>query len=161
MGRIYYVTYTGTLTNAGGNSDLLEITPADDKPVLLRSVILGQTSELGDAAEEGLEITIKRLGATFTSGSGGSTVTPVPRDSADAAAGCTCECNNTTIATTGGTTSTLAELAWNIRNSPYEWTCPDPAWAPKVKQGEGLVVCCESTPADNITVCLTFVIEEE
>ena len=86
MGRIYAVPFNGTLTNAGGNSDLLEVLPADDKPVKLRGFTLGQTSELGDAAEESLRITVQRFAATVTGGSGGSAVTPVPMDSADAAA---------------------------------------------------------------------------
>ena len=106
MGRIYSVAYTGTLTNAGGNTDLISIQPADDKPVKLRGILLSQISEVGDAAEEGLEITIKRLAATFTVGSGGSVVTPATTDSADTAAGCTTRCNDTTVSTSSGATTT-------------------------------------------------------
>lgn len=161
MARIYTVSYTGTLTNAGGDSDLLELLPADDKPVKLRGLLLSQISEVGDTAEEGLRISILRLPATVTSGSGGSAVTPKPMDSADAAAGVAAECNNTTVATTSGTADTLAELGWNIRNSPYEMWFPDAAYCPKAKQGEALIVRSQTTPADDITIACTFWIEEE
>lgn len=161
MGRIYSISYQGTITNAGGDSDLLELLPADDKPVKLRGLLLSQTSEVGDAAEESLRISILRMTATVTSGSGGSAVTPAPMDSADTAAGAAAECNNTTVATTSGSTVTIAELAWNERNSPYEMWFPDERFAPKAKQGEGLIVRMQTTPADDFSGCFTFWIDEE
>lgn len=161
MSRIYTVSYQGTFTNAGGDTDWLEILPADDKPVKLRGFLLSQISEVGDTAEEGLRFSILRLPATVTSGSGGSAVTPVPMDSADVAAGAACECNNTTVATTSGTAVTVAEIGWNERNSPFDFWFPDPQFAPKVKQGEGLVLRQQTTLADDMTGCFTAWIEEE
>lgn len=161
MGRIYTVSYQGTITTAGGDTDLLEIAPADDKPVKLRGFSLSQISEVGDTAEEGLRISILRLPATVTSGSGGSTVTPAPMDSANTAAGCTCECNNTTVATTSGSAITIAELGWNIRNTPFDFWFPDSDFAPKVKQAEALCVRMQTTLADDMTGQFTFWIEEE
>lgn len=161
MGRIYSVVMQGTVTAAGGDTDWLEITPADDKPVKLRGLLISQISEVGDAAEEGLRFSIIRLPATFTSGSGGSAPTPAPMDSADTAAGFTAEVNNTTVATTSGTAVTLAEFGWNERNSPYEMWFPDERFAPKAKQGEGLVVRQQTTLADDMTACFTAWCEEE
>lgn len=161
MGRIYLVPYTGTITNAGGDTDLLEALPADDKPIRLRGLILGQTSEVADAAEEALRISIIRMAATVTSGSGGSAVTPVPIDSADVAAGFAAECNNTTVATTSGASTIMAELAWNIRNSPFDFWFPDRDMSPKAKQGEGLIIRLQTTVADDVTAALTFILEEE
>lgn len=160
MSRIYTVSYQGTVTNAGGDTDLLELLPADDKPVKLRGMLLSQTSEVGDAAEEGLRISIMRLPATVTSGNG-TAVTPAPMDSADAAAGVAAECNGATVATTSGSAVTLAELAWNIRNSPYEMWFPDANYCPKAKQGEAIVVRQQTTAADDYSGCFTFWIEEE
>lgn len=160
MGRIYSIVYQGTITNAGGDVDLLELLPADDKPVKLRGLLLSQTSEVGDAAEEGLRISVARL-QTPTSGSGGSAVTPRAMDSADAAAGVAAECANTTVATDAGTTQTLVELAWNIRQSPYEMWFPDDRFCPKVKQGEALVVRQQTTAGDDYSGCFTFWVEEE
>ena len=160
MGRIYTVSYQGTITNAGGDTDLLEVNPADDKPVKLRGFSLSQISEVGDAAEEGLRISVMRLPATVTSGNGTAT-TPQPMDSANAAAGAACECNGATVATTTGTAVTLAEIGWNERNTPYDFWFPDERFCPKVKQGEALVVRMQTTPADDLSGCVTFWIEEE
>jgi hypothetical protein len=161
MGRIYTVPYTGTVTNAGGNADLIEILPADDKPVKLRGWSLSQSSEVGDAAEESLRISVIRMAATVTSGSGGSAITPVPMDSADTAAGCSVECNNATVATTSGTSTVMEEYGWNERNTPFEHWYPDANFCPKAKQGEGLFVRMQDTPADDFTGEFTFWIEEE
>lgn len=160
MGRIYTVSFAGTVTNAGGDADLLEILPADDKPVKLRGFVIGQTSEVADAAEEGVRISIIRLPATVTSGNGTGT-TPIPMDSANAAAGATCETNGATVATTSGSAVTLYEFGWNVRGSPFEWWAPDAEFAPKVKQGEGLVVRLQTTVADDISATFTAIIEEE
>jgi hypothetical protein len=101
-----------------------------------------------------------RLPATVTSGNGTAT-TPIPMDSADAAAGVAAECNGTTVATTSGSAVTLAEMAWNIRNSPYEMWFPDDRFCPKAKQGEALVVRQQTTAADDYSGCFTFWVEEE
>lgn len=161
MPRIYTVSYQGTVTAAGGDSDLLEIWPGTGKPIRLRGILLSQSSEVGDAAEEGLRISIMLLPATFTSGSGGSAVTARPMDSSDAACAGAFECNNTTIATTSGTAVTLAEFAWNERNSPYEMWFPDPDFAPKAHATEGMVVRMQTTPADDFSGCFTFWIQED
>lgn len=161
MSRIYSVPFAGgTVTNAGGNADLWEFLPADDKPIKLRGFTFGQISEVGDAAEEGVEIQVIRLGATVT-GSNGSSVTPVPMDSADAAAGFTAETNGATVATTTGTTTIMESCPWNLRASPYEKWYPDERFCPKAKQGEGLFIRLLTTVADDITFGGCAWIEEE
>ena len=160
MGRIYSVSYTGTITNAGGNVDLLEIAPAAQKPIKLRGFSLAQISEVGDTAEEGLNISILRMAATVT-GSNGTATTGIPMDSANVAAGFAAECNGATVATTSGATVTLAEYGWNIRNSPYEIWFPDAEFAPKAKSAEFLFVRQVTIAADDYTGAFTFWIEEE
>jgi hypothetical protein len=161
MGRIYAITYNGTITNAGGNSDLVSIQPADDKPVRLRGIVLSQTSEVGDAAEENLRITVHRMGATFTVGSGGSAASAAAsqEDSGDTW-GFTARCNDTAVATTSGTDQIVSDLGWNERNTPFDFWYPDERFAPKAKQGEAIVVRMESTPADDFTGSFTFFVEE-
>ena len=161
MGRIYSIPFTATITNAGGNTDLWELLPADDRPVRIRGIRLGQISEVQDAAEEGLEITIKRLLATVTSGSGGSAGAPEEVSRSGQAPSFASETNNTTVATSSGTTETIEELGWNIRNTPFEVWYPDPAFAPAAVQGEALVVRLETTPADDFTFCGTLWVEED
>lgn len=157
---VYSVVYSGTLTNAGGDADLIEITPADDKPCYLRGMVIGQTSEVADAAEESIRISILRLPATFTSGSGGSSVTPQILSELSAAAGFTAECNNTTVGTTSGTAVTLEEFAWNIRSGPLERWWPEDKYAITVRGTSGLVVRCQSTVADDVSIAMTFYVEE-
>lgn len=160
MGRIYTVCFQGTVTAAGGDTDWLEVLPADDKPVKLRGFRLSQISEVADAAEEGLRFSVMRLPATLTSGNGTAT-TPQKMDSADAAAGFAAETNGTTVATTSGTAEILEEIGWNNRNSPCEFWYPDERFCPKVKQGEALVIRQQTTLADDMTACFTAWLEEE
>lgn len=159
MSRFYTVPYSGTLTNSGGDADLLEIGPADDKPVRLRGWLIGQTSDVGDTASEGIRISVIRLPATFTTGNGTS-VTPATVDSADTAAGAATECNGATVATTSGTAVTLLEAGWLIQATPWEFWYPDERFCPIAKQGEGLVVRCQTTVADDVSIAITFFIEE-
>ncbi len=163
MGRIYAVPYNGTITAAGGDTDLLSLQPADDKPVKLRGFRLAQYTEVGDGQEEGLRVTVRRMSATFTVGSGGSAVSSAtpPSDSADTAWGFTARCNDTTVATTSGTNLVLEELGWNVRNTPCDFWYPDVQFCPKAKQGEALVIRLETTLADDISGALTFWVEEE
>ena len=45
MSRIYAVPYSGTLTTAGGNTDIWSIAPAANRSINLRGFTLGQTSK--------------------------------------------------------------------------------------------------------------------
>lgn len=162
MGRIYRVPFTGTLTNAGGDSDLVSLLPADDKPIRLVGWLLGQTSELGDSAEESLRLTLRHMTATVTIGTGGSAVTPVANRAGVldyVAAAFTARANDTTVATSSGNNVIQEELAWNIRSSPWERWIPEEL-RPFAAQGEVLIVRMEDTPIDDITAAYTFFVEE-
>lgn len=158
MSRFYAVPFAGTVTNAGGDNDLFELAPASNKPVRLCGFTLGQTSEVADAAEEGVRISVIRMTATVT-GSNGTSTTPVPMDGVDTAAGAACEVNGTTVATTSGTATTVCEMAWNIRNSPYEFWFP-PEFRPYAKNAEFIFVRMQTTLADDISFAGTFFFEE-
>jgi hypothetical protein len=162
MPRYYRVPYTGTLTNAGGDSDLCSIQPADDKPCRIIGWTLGQSSETGDSAEESLRITLRHMTSTVTIGSGGSSVTPVanrPGTADYAAAGFTARCNDTTVSTTSGSSTIMEEYGWNVRATPWEHMVDD-RFLPIAMQTEVLILRCESTPADDITIELTVFVEE-
>jgi hypothetical protein len=167
MSAIYAATYTGTVTNAGGNTDLGSFSPADDAPIRLRGFLLSQISEVGDAAEEGLEITVKRLPATMTVGSGGSSITatkPLADFKGGSTWAMTARANDTTVATSSGTIEILQELGWNERNSPYDFWFPDERFCPVIGQSganlTGLIIRQETTAADDYTGAFTFWIEE-
>lgn len=160
MSRIYTVSFSGDIAAADADVDLFELLPADDKPIRLVGLVLGQSTEVGDTQEEGIRIDIIRLPATVTSGSGGSAPTPAPIDSADAAAGFTAETKNTTVATTSGTAVTVDRCPWNLRGSPLERWWLDERVRPIARQGEALIVRWQTTVADTVTVDGTAYIEE-
>jgi hypothetical protein len=161
MGRIYAVPFTATVTAAGTDADLWEFQPADDRPVKLRGFRLGQISEVKDAQEEGLRITVKRLLATVTSGSGGSAGAPEEVAKSAQAPGFASETNNATVATTTGDTEVLDEIGWLNRNTPFEVWYPDERFSPGAKQPEALVIRLETTLVDDMTFCGTAWVEEE
>lgn len=151
MPRVYAVTFEDVAVSA--QVDFVEISPADDKPIALIYAELSQNTELGDAAEEQLRLKIIRGHAT--SGSGGSSATPVPLNPSDTAAGASAETNNTTIASTG-TAVDLYAGTWNVR-TPWIWQ-PTPEQYIHCSQGAGirLVVRLMAAPADSIDISGTF-----
>lgn len=149
IGRVYAVTGSAVVITAA--QDLVENSPADDKPVELIGWHIGQNSDAGDAQDELLQITVIR-GHT-SSGSGGSSVTPAPLNPNDAAAGFAAEINNTTIAS-AGTTATLFASAWNVRAGSDVWLPEDVR--PRASQANTTLVVRMSAPADSITVNFVF-----
>lgn len=164
MPREYKVSATMTVTAAGGNTDLCQLNPADDKPVRLVGFRLGNTTEVGDTAEEGLELQLMHMTATVTDGAGtGSTaITPVPVPRVGTgAAGFTARVNSPTVATSTGTTTIVEYIGWINRLSPLEIFYTDTKWAQEAIQGETLILRMNSTLADDMTMQITVFVEEE
>lgn len=152
--RPYAVTFANAATTTA--ADFFEITPADDKPVALLGVFIGQSTESGDAAAELLRWAVIR-GFT-SSGSGGSAPTPVALNPNDTAAAFTAETMNTTVATTGTTTTPHASTFHVATGINHWWT---PETAPRATQGNTtIVVRLVSTPADSITFDGTLYVAE-
>lgn len=153
-GRVYTVSFSAVAVAAA--QDLFEITPADDKPIEIVGIELGQTSDSGDAQDEQLQLSIIR-GFT-TSGSGGTAPTPAPvGSSATAAAGFTAEVNNTTLANTG-TSVTLPCTAWNVRAGYINWF-PE-GCEPGASQANTTIVVRQSAPVDSLTMSGTLYVRE-
>lgn len=111
MGRIYNLPIARTAVTVA--VDIIEIVTAATHICVVHSIELTQSTELGDAAEEQLQLSWKS-GQT-TSGSGGGTgITPVPILLGDSAHGMTVENFNTTKAT-AGTIVTHKVWDWNVR----------------------------------------------
>ena len=151
MSRFYTVTYKATTLPATNAFDLFEITPADDKPVIFHGLKIAQagTADYGDAQEEGVPIQIIRLGATVTSGSGGTTPTPRLVSATGTAASFTTEAANTTVATTSGTLEELDDWAWNVRMPETYFVTPEFRY--EFVQGQALLVRFSVGPNDAIT----------
>lgn len=162
MGRIYAVPFAGTITAAGGDTDVWSFQPASNKPILLRGFKLGQTSLLGDANEKDHRFTVKRLPATFTAGSGGtSPAAAAPMNSSgDTVWGFTARTNDSTVSTSSGTVQVLDELGWNLRGSPLETWYPDANFAPGAINGQGLAIRLETTLAADLTFNGVAFVEE-
>lgn len=154
MSRMYTVQFSGVAVTA--QTDLFELTPADDKPIEIVGLFLGQTTDFGDAQDEVLQLQIIR-GFT-TSGSGGSAPTPVPVKFTDAAAAFTAEVNNTTVANTG-TTTTVHTDTWNVRAGYSNWWIPDTE--PQATQANTTIVVRMAAPADSITCSGTLYVREQ
>lgn len=93
--------------------DVVELTPADDKPIVIFRLVMGQTTEVGDAQDEFIGTSIVR--GNTTSGSGGvAAANGNITNPSDATSGFTYEALNTTQATSG-TTKTLAQPTWCVR----------------------------------------------
>lgn len=152
-------TYTVQFENVGvtATQDLFELTPADDKPVRILGLFIGQNSDVGDAAEEMLRINIIR-GFT-SSGSGGSAPTPQPVRRSDGAAGFAAEVNNTTKATTG-TTKTMWSHSVNIR-SGLEMYFPEDMEIEATQADTTIVVRLENSPTDSLSMDATLLVAEE
>lgn len=156
MGRVYSIPFSAVAISLA--QDLFEVLAAAGKPFVLREVVFAQSSDYGDAAAEGLSILIKRAAGTYTSGSGGTTVTPAKHLTNDAAAGPTAEVNNTTQAAAGtGTLTTIRAEAFNVQ-AGYQYL-PPPEDRPLFLPGEACVVSI-TAPVDAITGSGTLVIEE-
>ncbi|GAA4226115.1 hypothetical protein GCM10022254_10040 [Actinomadura meridiana] len=153
LGMMYTAQFSGVAVSA--QQDLFEVVAPSDAVVILHQLVVSQTTETGDAQEEGLLIQLKR-GAT-TSGSSGASVTPVPLQAGFTAAGSTVEANNTTKASSG-TIVTLHSEAWNVR-APFVWL-PPPEARIVVSPSARLTVELGTTPNDSITMAGTLVFEE-
>ena len=163
MPREYKVPASFTLTAAGGNTDLFQLNAATNKPIRLVGFRLGNTSEVGDTAEEGLELQLMHMTATVTDGTGtGSTlVTPVPVTRGVAAAGFTARVNSPTVATTSGTTTIEEYVGWINRQTPLEMWYPDNKWCLDAIAGETIILRMNTVLADDMTLNLTLFVEEE
>jgi len=154
MGRIYTIDIAAAAITAA--CDVVEIVPADDKPVIVHGFELLQTTDLGDAAEEVIGLYWAR--GNSTSGSGGSAPTPSPLNASDSAAGFTAETLNTTQASTGSPV-TLQRHGWNIR-MPLS-VIYTPETRPIVSQGQTrMCLRMAAAPADSITVSGSVTVEE-
>jgi hypothetical protein len=153
MSRMYTAQFTGVAVTA--QQDLFEIVAASTNVVIIHAIELSQSTEVGDAQEEGLSILMKS-GST-TSGSGGSAVTPVDVDFGDPAFSGTCEANNTTKAT-AGTIVTHAAWNWNVRGEFVKIFTPETR--PVIRPSRRWTLELATTPADSITMSGTVTFEE-
>lgn len=152
MGLMYSVQFTGAIT---AQQDLFAIVAPSTAAILVHNLVLSQSSEVGDAMEEGLSILFKR-GAT-TTGSGGSSVTPVPLETGYPASTATCRVNDTTKAS-GGTIVTLHSETWYVRG-PFPGLAT-PEIRHVISPSQRYTVELATVPGDSISVNATLYYEQ-
>lgn len=155
MGRVYTVEFDN-LAIAAATTDILELDAAAEKPIKVLGWVIGQTSDMGDAAAEGLRYRWVR--GNTTSGSGGTATTPRPLNVTDAAAGFTAEAGNTTAAS-AGTAINLATIPWTIQVEQMVWL---PDRCELDTSGTALLVMrLVAAPTDSVTLSGTVWVMEE
>lgn len=156
MRGIYAVTFDqASFTTANGDYDFFEISPADDKPIEIVALFIGNKSEVGDAQEEMVAFSIVRGHST---GGNGSSATPRPLDSSDGAASFAAETVASTPAS-AGTPVTLHADTFNIRTGLQLIFPPD--MRPKASQAETTIVVRLLTAlADDATLSGTLYVRE-
>lgn len=120
--------------------------------VIIHRVVLSQSTDVGDAAEEGLNIILKRGTGTVTAGTAN---TPVALESQGPAYGGTVTTANTTKL---GSSPVSAHVeVWNIR-AAFDYL-PTPETRLIVPPSAKFAVELATTPADSITVSGTCLFE--
>lgn len=151
-GHMFTVVFSGQAISA--SQDLFEITAAAGKPLVIHSIVMGNSSDFGDAQEEGLRWAIKS--GQSSGGSGGITYTPQPTVPGDTAS-FTAKTNNT-VKASGGSISNRHADTFNIRAGlQYR---PTPEERITIAGGARGTVELFSTPNDSITFDATMYVEE-
>jgi len=156
--RMYVCTFDVTAATAA--VDFFEFTPADDKPIVLHALYIGQTTEAGDAMEELLPWSIQRGGTAMTTGSGGTTAANgVVCGPSGATSGFTFEAMNTTPATfTAGVV--VHRDAFNVRVGLQYIPTPETRISASQANG-GFVIRLGAAPADTISWTGSALVEEQ
>jgi hypothetical protein len=154
--RVYSASFENVTVSAV--QDLFDIAPADDRPVEILSIVITQSSEVGDAAEEMLRLRFVRGFAT--AGSGGTAPTAEPHSSTDSGTGATVRVNDTSQAVVGaGTTNILRAETFNVRAGYYYTPIPEERII--VKQPDTrLVVQLMAAPTDAVSMSGTITFRE-
>jgi hypothetical protein len=152
--RVYTIEFDNVSVSAA--QDLLAAYCGANMAVEVHSFVIGQVtaSTVGN-----LRIRLRRLPATVTAGSGGTTPTPAKVGGTnDSAATFTAHANDTTQATTSGTAVTLHADAFNVVNG-YQWVFLKED-RPSAKPNEALVLSLDSPPGSAETMSGTMTVAE-
>lgn len=131
MSEVGTTIYTATFDAVAQSTatDIFHLTLTADSPVRLYGLTLGQTSDVGDAAEAVVRIGLYRA---VTGGTGGTAATEIAyQNSAFPAADTAVLMNNTSSSTAG---TLLEVITWNVR-VPLMWF-PIPELRPRFDSAE-------------------------
>jgi len=152
IGRPYRLPVAAVASPAAA-FDFAELNAHSSRLLLLCGLELGQSSDAGDAQDEQLGIQI--ISGYSTSGSGGSSATPLTNPN-NAAFGGTAETMNTTVAT-GGSPVVEWAGALNVRGGYVNWIDLD---FQLLFAASARIVVRVSAPADALTMSGTLLFKE-
>lgn len=148
---MYSVSFEKVAVTAA--QDLFQlVTPDSDVKAIVHAIYISQSSDVGDAAAENLNILIHR---GSTNGSGGASATPTPLYDQDTASVVVCEVNNTSQSTEG---TIIHAQAFNIANG-LVLEFPE-ACRPIITENDIFVIELQENPADELTMSGTLYFEE-
>lgn len=147
--RCYTVGFAASAQTAA--IDFFELIVGASGHIALLGLVIGQTTELGDAAEEKLRLKFTRATGSYTSGSGGNTgVARPPVRAGDAAATFTAETLNTTqIAVGSGTLTVLNQEPFEVRAGFERFWTPETAFT--AGASSAFAIGLAAAPADSVT----------
>ncbi len=140
-GRLFVVPFNAV--NCLLAQDLFQILPVTDKPCVIHQVVVTADASI---TNQQIKITLRRLPATVTSGSGGTAPTPVPLSSHSSAAAFGAQVNNTTRATSSGTPVFYGPEGFQ-QQAGYEYHPGQDEEHPILYAGEAFVVGLETAAA--------------
>lgn len=151
-GPIFFATISSA-ASSGVTKDFFQITGSTTYRLAIREISFGQHSEVGGSTETDFAAISIWRGSTAAC-AGGSTASPIKRDSRSSSATSILELNASSPSTGG---SMIYASAWPLLDR-FVWR-PDPNERPIIGLGERLNVRCSSA-ADSFTWSGTIVWEE-
>lgn len=156
MARMYTVTFSA-LSLTGNAKDILEIIAAAGKPVRVHGALF---TPADSETNEQLSIEMRMATGSYTSGSGGTAVTPGKHGSSTLpAASFTAEKGNTSNAAAGSGALTAMHTEGIPSQGGFAWV-PTPDQIPTLQGGEAMVWHMVTGPAAATTFNGTVYVEE-
>jgi hypothetical protein len=138
-GRTYAVSFSGV--SVAAIQDLIAVYCGSQMAIEVHGITIGQIT---GTTVQNLKISLKRLAAAVTSGSGGSTGSPVKMTRGDASPTVTARVNDTTQATSASSSVKLLDDVFNIVNG-YQFFFP-PNDIPTIGLSEAVVLSLDTAP---------------
>jgi hypothetical protein len=154
IGRIYTISFSKI--SVSSVQDLWNVAATSSMAFELHSINLGAE---GVSAAEEVTISISRLTATVTNGTGGSSVTPASISPTQTGATVTARRNDsTTRASTSGSTTNLFYDTWQLTNGYiYQWAPEDRL---QFSLSQNMIIGLETAPAASHNVSGSITVAE-
>ena len=140
-GRTYTITFRAVSVTA-----VQDLCAAYAGASMALEVVSLTLFESNSTTAELLEISVKRLTTTVTPGTVGNAFTPARDTPTDAAATFTARINDTSVATTSGSTFFPHVDGWSLPNGSYQWIFPERA-RPSCGLSEALIFSLDRAPS--------------